>query len=87
MSTVTITPDDNSNNEVKNPVISIETEQDLGFCSIIPQINYNHHFFEIELRWLFWMIAFRHNRKFKKKQAAEKQKRFNNWMCGVGAGV
>lgn len=51
----------------KLKTIKVETEQDFGYFSLIPQISYNHHFFEIELRWLFWMIAFRNQKLFFKK--------------------
>lgn len=52
----------------KHRFIKVETEQDFWFCSLLPQVNYNHHFFEIELRWLFWMIAFRNEKLFFKKR-------------------
>lgn len=42
----------------------VETEWDLRFWSLLPQINWNRHFYEIELRWLCAGIMFRDDKKF-----------------------
>lgn len=40
----------------KVPRISLEAELDLKYWAFIPQLNYNHHCYEIELQWLCFGI-------------------------------
>src|SRR5689334_17044403 len=52
----------------KKPRFIIETEWDLNFWALLPQINWNIHYCEIELRWLCGAIIFRDDKRFHYKQ-------------------
>lgn len=43
--------------------IAIETEIDLKYWAILPQLSYNHQSLEIELQWLCFGLMFRFERQ------------------------